>query len=151
VRPQACRFDGSRSLDRNDGDEVLEVEAGRMRLSKLFSKEQRAFYREHAPSDIALDSLTLLGPSFALKATFTPKRLKRKTVLELWLYPDGTRLLELSTKCAPAEGPSVSAEFRSYLSEHGVTITSDQQAKTKTALEFYASQIRAKAEQTVPG
>ena len=31
-------------------------------LRKLFSKEQRAFYAEHAPDGLALDDLTLLGP-----------------------------------------------------------------------------------------
>ena len=29
--------------------------------------------------------------------------LRRKMVAELWFYPDGSRILELSTKCAPAD------------------------------------------------
>ena len=33
----------------------------------------------------------------------------------MWLYPDGSRILELSTKCAPAEAFQVAAETRAFL------------------------------------
>ena len=127
------------------GDDVREVANGTKRLSKLLSKEQRAFYRKHAPRNVALDSLSLLGPTFALKSVFWPKGLDRKTVVEVWLYPDGTHLLELSTKSAPAEAPVVAAEFRAYLSKRGVVISGEQQAKTKVALQFYSGQLQKKA------
>ena len=76
--------------------------AGRTR--KLFSKEQRAFYAEHAPDGLELDDLSVLGPIFVLKLKFAPQDFDRKLVAELWLYPDGSRILELSTKCAPVRG-----------------------------------------------
>src|SRR5690349_23112169 len=41
---------------------VEEAAGGRAPLRKLFSKEQRAFYAEHAPEGIDLDDLSLLGP-----------------------------------------------------------------------------------------
>ena len=78
--------------------------AGPQPLRKLFSKEQRAFFTEHAPEGIELDDLSLLGPIFVLKLKGTPAGYARKLVVELWLYPDGTRILELSTKCAPGGG-----------------------------------------------
>ncbi len=127
------------------GDEVRDVAAGKLKLSKLLSREQRAFYRKHAPQGLTLDSLSLLGPTFALKAVFAPKELDRKTILELWLYPDGTRLLELSTKAEPTEANFVGAAFRAYLEKRGVPITGEQEAKTRIALEFYSAQLRAKA------
>ena len=43
-----------------------------------------------------------LGPIFVMKLKFSPGDYGR-LVAELWLYPDCTRILELSTKCAPAE------------------------------------------------
>ena len=125
-------------------DLVRDVAAGTKPLSKLLSKEQRAFYGQHAPRTIRLDSLATLGPTFALKSLFWPKSLNRKVVAEFWIYPDGTRLLEISTKAAPAEAFEVAAKVRNYLTRHGVTITSVQQTKTKTALEFYARELRAK-------
>jgi len=128
-----------------DGDEVRAVAAGAMKLSKLLTKEQRAFYREHAPSAIALDSLSLLGPTFALKSVFTPKQLGRKMVAEMWLYPDGSRLLELSTQSTPLEAGGASSQLRAYLAGQGIEISGVQQTKTKIALEFYAGQLKAQA------
>ena len=127
------------------GDEVREVAAGTMPLARLLSKEQRAFYRKHAPRAIRLESLSTLGPTFALKTIFWPKGLDRKMVAELWLYPDGSRLFEISAKCAPAEAFEVAAELRAYLTKQGVTVSAIQQTKTKMALEFYARELRAKA------
>ena len=108
-------------------------------VRKLFSREQRAFYAEHAPDGIGLDDLTVLGPIFILKARLTPKELdRRRLVAEMWLYPDGSRLLELSTKCLPAEAFQFAAEVRAFLSEHGIDIGGEQQTKTKKALEYFA-------------
>ena len=84
--------------------------AGERPLRKLFSKEQRAFFAAHAPDGLELDDLTVLGPIFVLKLRFTPKELDRRLVAEMWLYPDGSRVLELSTKCAPDEAFQVAAE-----------------------------------------
>ena len=85
------------------GREVLDVAAGTMPLRSLFSKEQRAFYEEHAPAGIELNSLLTLGPTFLLRAKHQPKNFKRGITVEMWLYPDGSRILEISTKCLPAE------------------------------------------------
>ena len=108
-------------------------------VRKLFSREQRAFYAEHAPDGIGLDDLTVLGPIFILKARLTPKELdRRRLVAEMWLYPDGSRLLELSTKCLPADAFQFAAEVRAFLSERGIDISGEQQTKTKKALEYFA-------------
>ncbi len=111
--------------------------AGRS-LRKLFSKEQRAFYAEHAPAGIGLDDLRMLGPIFVLKLKGVPEGFGRKLVVELWLYPDGARILELSTKCAPPEAFQVAGELRAYLLGCGLRPTSGQQTKTRKALEFFS-------------
>jgi len=103
-------------------------------LRRLFSKEQRAFYAEHAPEGIAIDDLTVLGPIFVLKLKGTPPGAGRKFAVELWMYPDG-RILELSTRCAPDEAIQVAGETRAFLSERGVDLGGKQQTKTRTALE----------------
>ena len=107
---------------------------------KLFSKEQRRFLAAHAPDGLELDELSVLGPIFVLKLKWIPRELERPLVAEMWLYPDGSRLLELSTKCAPTEPLQVAAEARAFLAGKGVDISGEQQTKTKTALEFFASE-----------
>ena len=64
-------------------------------------------------------------------------------VAEVWLYPDNTRILELSTKCAPSEMFQVALEARAFLSGLGVNLSGEQQTKTKTALEFFSRELQA--------
>ena len=123
------------------GDDIRRCLAGERPLRKLFSKTQRAFYAAHAPDGIELDDLSVLGPIFVLKLRFTPEQLGRRMVAELWLYPDGDRILELSTKCAPKEMFEVAAEARLYLSAHGVDVSGEQQTKTATALSYFAEHL----------
>ena len=117
---------------------VKDVLTGSAPIRKLFTKEQRAFYAEHAPEGISLDGLTVLGPITLLKLKFVPPELPRKMVAELWFYPDGSRILELSTKCLPNDGFAVAAQTRVYLTERGVDLTGEQQTKTRTALEYFS-------------
>ena len=134
---------------RSTGQDVRDAVGGTIPLHKLFSKEQRAFYEAHAPAGIDLDSLTPLGPTFILKTRFPAEvgfrvpPAERLLVAELWLYPDGSRILELSTKCAPAEAFQVASEVRAYLAGRGVMIGGEQQTKTKAALEFFHAQLKA--------
>jgi hypothetical protein len=112
-------------------------------IRKLFTKEQRALFAEHAPEGIEMDDLAHLGPIFVLKMKGLPTGFARKLVAELWLYPDGDRILELSTKCAPRETFQVAAETRGWLSEHGITPASNQQTKTRKALGFFSKRLDA--------
>jgi hypothetical protein len=121
------------------------VVAGSHPIRKLFSKEQRRFYRQHAPEGLELDSLSLLGPIFVLKGRLVPEELGRRLVVEMWLYPDGSRILELSTKCAPSEAFQVAAEARAYLAGIGIDLSGDQQTKTRKALEYFSSELASGA------
>jgi hypothetical protein len=121
---------------------VKEVVNGGRSLTKLFSKEQRALFAEHAPDGVTFDDLSMLGPIFVLKLKYTPGGFPRKLVAEMWLYPDDRWILELSTKCAPAEAFQVVGELRAYLTERGVTLGGAQQTKTRTALELFARRLK---------
>ena len=81
--------------------DVRSAALGQRPLRKLFTKGQRAFFAEHAPEGVNLDDLTILGPMNVMKLKFSPSGFGRRLVAELWLYPDGSRILELSTKCVP--------------------------------------------------
>jgi hypothetical protein len=124
------------------GADIREAVRGEIPLRKLFTKDQRAFYKEHAPADLALEDLQVLGPTFILKSVFQATAGGRRFVAELWLYPDGSRILELSTKCLPNEAFQVAAEARGYLGAHGIEVgAGTQQTKTKTALEFFSAHL----------
>ena len=114
-------------------------------LRRLFSKEQRAFFAANAPDGLGLDDLAVLGPIFVLKVRITPKELGRRLVGEAWLYPDGSRILELSTKCTPSEAFQVAAEARAFLAGRGVDLSGDQETKTRKALDVFAKPLRAAA------
>jgi hypothetical protein len=124
------------------GEEVLDVTSGAKPLRKLFSKEQRAFYDAHAPAGVTMDKLVVLGPTLLLKVRHDPKDFDRRLVLELWLYPDGSRIMEISTKCLPEEAFQVAAEFKAYLAGKGIALGKDQSAKTRTTLEFYSATLK---------
>jgi hypothetical protein len=134
----------SASLKGTPRTSVRDVAQGNAPLRKLFSKDQRAFFAEHAPEGVGFEDLSLLGPIFVLKLKGVPEGFARKMVVELWLYPDGARILELSTKCAPAEAFQVAAEGRAFLAERNIGIDGDAQTtKTRKALEFFSEQLKA--------
>jgi hypothetical protein len=126
---------------KSENAEIREAVRGRRPVRKVFSKEQRAFYANHAPEELGLDDLRVLGPVFVLKIRVVPEAFGRKLVAELWLLPDGSRILELSTKCPPSEAFQVAVESRSYLESLGLDLTSDPQTKTKTTLELFAAEL----------
>ena len=128
-----------------DPQAIREAAAGERPVRKLFSKVQRALYREHAPDGLVLDELRVLGPVLALRLKFTPPELGRRITAELWLYPDDSRVLELSTKCAPGETFQAAAEARAHLASHGVDLEGEQAAKTRRALEFFSARIQPAA------
>jgi len=132
----------SASLKRRVGaTDIRDVAAGTKAIRKLYSKEQRRFFAAHTTGGIELDDLSILGPITILKLKFRPEDLGRRMVAELWQYPDGSQILELSTKCAPGEAFQVAAESRAYLAGRGVDLSGDQQTKTRTALEYFSGRL----------
>jgi hypothetical protein len=119
--------------------EVLQAATGKLPLRKLFSKGQRRLFAAHAPEGVGLDDLTILGPIFVLKLRFFPPQLGRRLVAEMWLYPDGSRILELSTRCETHEAFQVAAETRAFLAGQGIDLSAEQETKTRRALEYFAA------------
>ena len=122
-----------------DGD-TRKVHLGGLSPRRLFSKEQREFFEVHAPEGVTWDDLVVLGPIFALKVVFTPAGFDRKLTAELWFYPDGKRILELSTKAAPAEFLQAATEARLFFHDLGIDLLSAQETKTKSTLQFFAKE-----------
>ena len=126
--------------------DVLRAASGMLPLRKLLSKEQRQFSAAHAPEGVALDGLRVLGPIFVLKLRLDPPELGRRLVAEMWIYPDGSRILELSTRCETNEAFQVAAETRAFLLERGVEVSGEQETKTRKALAYFAAALQRDAE-----
>ncbi len=123
-------------------EEVRAAVAGERPLRTVFSKEQRAFFAAHAGDGLGLDDLSVLGPIFVLKLRLTPDDLGRRIVAEMWIYPDGSRLLELSTRCRTGEGFQVAAELRAFLHGREIDISGEQETKTQKALAYFAGTFK---------
>jgi hypothetical protein len=130
--------------------EVRKVVQGKAKIGSIFSKRQKAFFSEHAPDGLTMKDLSVLGPITIFKLKFNPKALRTPMVAELWMYPNGSRILELSTKSVPAEALQIAAETRVFLAENGIDLTAAQQTKTKTALNYFATQLKKLSEEAAP-
>jgi hypothetical protein len=109
----------------------------------LFSKEQRAFFALHAGPGVYLDDLLVLGPIPVVELRARPEDFGRAICAELWTYPDGTRTLELSTRCRTGEAFYVAAELRAFLAGHRIEISAAGEAAWLTALERIATPVPA--------
>jgi hypothetical protein len=127
------------------GEEVLAATSGAAPVQSMFSKEQLAFFDKHAPKGVSMASLVTLGPTYLLKAKHYPKSFGRRIVVEMWLYPDGSRILELSTKCLPEEAVQVGVEFKAYLANCGITVGAVDATKTKSAMEYFREKLESAA------
>jgi hypothetical protein len=110
-------------------------------VSDVLSSKQRLFLRDHAPARLTLDDLTVLGPVHVMKLKASPRGLRFRYVVELWIFPDGSRLLELSIRCKPQQVFGIATEARGFLSERGLCLDPDVQTKTGSALAFFAGQV----------
>jgi hypothetical protein len=81
-----------------------------------------------------------------LKVKFSPEGYERRLVAELWLYPDNSMILELSTKCDPSEAFQIAAELRIFLNEREINLSGEQETKTKKALEFLSQRLQETGE-----
>lgn len=115
---------------------------GEKPIRKLFTKAQRALFDARAPGGAGLDDLVVLGPLNILKLKFAPAGYERRMVAELWFYPDGSQILELSTTCAPGDAFAVAAGTKAFLASRGVDLGAPQQTKTRTALDALTASAR---------
>jgi hypothetical protein len=87
--------------------------------------------------------LILLGPILLLRAKHPAKEFGRNVVVELWIYPDGSHVFEVSTKSEPKDAFQVAAEFRAYLTERGIDLGAIQESKTRSALQYFKARLDA--------
>jgi hypothetical protein len=126
-----CSGTLKKRLDRHEVARTLE--AGRS-LIKLLSSRQRKLLRKYAPAGFRLDDLTAYGPIDVRCHSVKLPGLGRGLTAERWRYPDGSDLLELSTRCPADQATKVAARVSSALRAYGVLPAEDQRTKTEVAL-----------------
>ena len=119
-------------LRRNDVSRTLA--AGRS-LTRLLSARQRKLLARYSPSGVTLDDLIVYGPIDVRCQTVKLRGLRRELTAERWRYPDGSDLLELSTRCPVDEAVAVAGRVTKALRAYGVTPASEQPTKTEMALQ----------------
>ncbi|GIE86039.1 hypothetical protein [Actinoplanes regularis] len=108
-------------------------------LTKLLAQPQRRLLAACGPDDLALDDLVVFGPVEVQKYRFRPEGFDRRLAAERWTFPDGSTLLELSTRCPVGEAPEVAARLTDSLSAHGVSPARSQLTKTEMTLRFFTA------------
>jgi hypothetical protein len=118
-----------------------DVLGGRLSVTEELSRAERALLDHAVADDLPVADLTVLGPVHVLRSRFVPEGFARRLVAELWFLPDGTRILELSTRCDPESAVSVAAETRRFLAHHGVDLEAAPDPQTSSALSILADQL----------
>ena len=107
---------------------------GRLPLSTLLSAEQSAFFTSCTGGELRVEDLVVHGPVTVTRMPTGTAGSGKMMTVESWLYADGTRLLEVSTKCAAARAVRVARETEMFLGEHGVDRLGPQETKTRVTL-----------------
>ena len=110
--------------------DVERAMARRRPLRALFSGPQLRLLAAQLPSQAGIDDLAVLGPVDARRRKLVPDGLDRTLLVEQWTYPDGSRILELSTRCPPDATLRVAAQLATVLRAYGVDLTGPQQTIT---------------------
>lgn len=117
--------------------EIDDVVAGERALRKLFTQEQEELIAAFGPAEVGWDDLTVMGPIQVQKWKTESKLLDEDVVVERWRLPDGSDLIEMSTKAAPEQASETAEAFLAMLVGLGLEVDGDQQTKTKGALSFF--------------
>ncbi|WP_261557610.1 CYTH domain-containing protein [Frankia tisae] len=120
-------------------DDVQRAMARRSPLHALFSKQQARLLATHLPGPGHIDDLAVLGPIEASRHRFTPAGFNRVLQAEEWTFPDGSRLLELSTRATPQAAARTAARLSTILRRHGLDLTGPQRTKTRATLDFFSA------------
>ncbi len=118
-------------------DEIDQVADGERPMRTLFSEDQEELIGDYAPIGISWNELSVLGPVDVRKWELEPAAFPHEVTIEEWVLPDDSDLIELSVKVPADQAVSAGKDFRALLADRGLDPSGDQQAKTRTVLEFF--------------
>ncbi len=118
---------------------IKRVAAGSNPISDLFTEEQLLFLLSLASKKIDYSRVVVMGPMRAWRWKVSHPGLPWPITGELWQREDGARIFEVSIKTPVAQAAAASAGFMAFLAEVGAQRDEGQQAKTRWALEHWAT------------
>lgn len=112
---------------------------GQRGLRTLFSEQQLALLAGRLSGKVGVDDLETLGPVEVRRTRPRPGGPGPGRGLELqeWMYPDGSRLLEVSTRCTARDLLQTAAHAKSFLDRHGIAQTGPCPTKADTTLAYF--------------
>jgi hypothetical protein len=114
-------------------DDVRKAVAKGRPLHPLFAKEQLALL----PAGVGIDDLSIFGPVDVRRLKVVPRGADLRLAVERWNYPDGSSILEISTRCAARAAVQVTAQLAAVLRAHDIDLTGAQQTKTQATLSYF--------------
>lgn len=124
---------------------VTELMGGGTNVMEELNDAQRKLLEHSVARSVRPEDLRVFGPVHVLRTKFVPQGCPRRLVAEMWFLPDGTRLLELSTRCEPSTAFRVAAETRTLLAARGVELGAAQATKTRSAITTLAAELQGAA------
>jgi hypothetical protein len=118
---------------------IKKVAAGEEKIGTLFTKEQVRFLEDIAPRRIDLSKAVVMGPLRSWRWKFQTEAMPWPLTAELWRRADGQSILEISIKTVAVQTAVAGAGFFAHLGELGAERDNAQQAKTRWALEYFAT------------
>jgi hypothetical protein len=113
--------------------------AGQRPRRALFSRRQLELLGARLPASVRIDDLAVLGPVDVRRRKVVPRGLGRALAVEQWTYPDGSQILELSTRCAAHQALEAAARAAAVLRAHGVGVAGAQRSKTRATLDYFSA------------
>ncbi|WP_310448112.1 hypothetical protein [Thiobacillus sp.] len=121
---------------------IKQVVAGDKSIARLFTQEQEDFLAAIGKQHIDYDTLSVLGPLQAHRWKFDDPACPWRITAELWKRQDGARLMEMSIKVPVVQAAVAIAGFMAFLAEVGAERDSEQQTKTRWALDHHSALLR---------
>jgi len=83
----------------------------------------------------------MLGPVLALKVRHTPPDLPHPMTVDIWSYPTGQRLLEVSMRVPPRAAFAAMAEWRDFLTRQRLVPDRSELTKTLAMLRLLSDEL----------
>jgi hypothetical protein len=116
-------------------------------LGALFSQKQLALLAAYGPAPFGFDELRVFGPVRVRRCRVRPAGLDGVLAVERWTFPDGSTILELSTRCPAERAVPVAARLASVLRGHGIDVTDCRQTKTRATLAYFTGRSSCRPDQ----
>ena len=115
---------------------------GKRGLRTLFSDQQIALINGRLSGRVAVDDLEALGPVTVRRTRPLPGGPGPGRGLELqeWTFPDGSRLLEVSTRCGSRDLLQTATHAKAFLDRHDIAQAGPCPTKADTTLAYFTQQ-----------